>query len=244
VTDLSTLERRVPSRFWYWVAAFLFFGSILLPAPIVLWNVFSDTSLVGRLIAPEAKTLRLARGKYTVFSDSRAVINGEIVISTGSISGLRLVVRGASGKEIPVEAVSVASRYSYGGQTGFAVLEFSIPQAGDYTLDASYREKSANQRALLSIRKEFLGAFLGSIFTAVMTSIIGAFLGVFLFLRTLWRRNPLYKMKRKFQFVNMRAGQGQAQTPPSPGTKPAQKYSPPGSGESKSPVEHQYDRDK
>ena len=248
MTDLSSLERRVPGRFWYWVAAILFFGSITLPTPIVLWNVFSDTSLVGRLIAPETKTLRLARGKYTVFSDSRAVINGEIIISQGSISGLRLVVRGAGGKEIPVEAVSVASRYSYGGQTGFAVLEFTVREAGEYTLEASYREKSANQRALLSIRKEFLGGLVGSIMTAVFASIIGAFLGVFIFLRTLWKRNPLYKMKRKFQFVNMRAeqgkGQGQTQTPPSSPAKPARDYSPPGSGEGKSPVEHQYDRDK
>jgi hypothetical protein len=242
VTDLSTLESRLPGRFWYWVAAILFFGSITLPTPIVLWNVFSDTSFVARLIAPETKTLRLSRGKYTVFSDSRAVINGEIVISQGSISGLRLVVRNASGRDVPVEAVSVASRYSYGGQTGFAVLEFSIPEAGDYTLDASYREKSANQRALLSVRKEFLGGLVGSIMTAVFASIIGAFLGVFIFLRTLWKRNPLYQMKRKFQFAAMKAGQG-TQTPPSP-SKPAREYSPPGSAESKSPVEHQYDRDK
>jgi hypothetical protein len=240
VSDIEALERRVPGRFWYWVAAILFFGAIFLPTPVVLWSVFSGNDIVTRLIAPETKTLLLARGKYTVFSDSRAVINGEIVISQGSISGLRLVVRGANGKEVPVEAVSIASRYSHGGQTGFAVLEFSIAEAGDYTLEASYREKSANQRALLSIRKEFLGGLVSSIVTAVLASIIGAFLGVFIFLRTLWKRNPLYQMKRKFQFMNMKAGQGQTQTP----DKPAQKYSPPGSGAPKSPVEHQYDRDK
>lgn len=243
MSDIEGIERRVPGRFWYWIAAILFFGSITLPAPIVLWNVFSDTSFVTRLVAPETKTLRFARGKYTVFSDSRAVINGEIVISQGSISGLRLVVRGAGGKEVPVEAVSVASRYSYGGQTGFAVLEFTVPEAGDYTLEASYREKSLSQRALLSIRKEFLGGLVGSIMTAVFASIIGAFLGVFIFLRTLWKRNPLYQMKRKFQFVNMKAGQGQAQTPPASQAKSSQNYSPPGS-EPSSPVEHQYDRDK
>jgi len=239
--DIQDLERRAPSRFWYWVAAILFFGSITLPTPIVLWNLFSENDIVTRLIAPETKTLRLARGKHTVFTDSRAVINGEIVISQGSISGLRVAVRSANGASIPVEAVSVASRYSYGGQTGFAVLEFFIPEAGEYTLEASYREKSANQRALLSIRKEFLGGLLGSIFTAVIASIAGAFLGVFIFLRTLWKRNPLFKAKRKFQFVNRKAGQGQ--TPPPP-PKPAQNYSPPGSDAAKSPVEHQYDRDK
>jgi ABC-type glycerol-3-phosphate transport system permease component len=240
-------ERRAPSRLWYWVAAILFFGSILLPTPLVLWNLFSENDIVTRIIAPEAKTLKLERGKYTVFTDSRAVINGEIIISSGSISGLRVVVRGMSGKDVPVEAVTVSSRYSYGGQTGFAVLEFNVTEAGQYTIEASYREKSANQRALLSIRKEFLGGLLGSIFVAVMTSIIGAFLGVFIFLRTLWRRNPLFNAKRKFQFVKVKTGQGKPQaepyTPPS-AQKPAQKYSPPGSADPKSPVEHQYDRDK
>jgi hypothetical protein len=242
VSNLDAAEARAPSRFWYWVAAILFFGSILLPTPIVLWSLFSENDIVTRLIAPETKTLKLTRGKYTVFSDSRAVINGEIIISQGSISGLRLMVRGPRGDAIPVEAVTVASRYSYGGQTGFAVLEFRIPEAGDYTVSADYREKSANQRALLSIRKEFLGGLLGSIFTAVVTSIAGAFLGVFIFLRTLWKRSPLFKLKRKMKFANINPGQGkaEAQTP----QKPAQKYSPPGSSQSQSPVEHTYDRDK
>lgn len=241
MSDIDAVERRAPGRFWYWVAAILFFGSILLPAPLVLWNLFSESDIVTRLIAPETKTLRLERGKHTIFSDSRAVINGEIIISQGSISGLRVSVRGANGRDIPVEAVSVASRYSYGGQSGYAVLEFTIPEAGEYRVEASYREKSLSQRALLSIRKEFLGGLVGSIFAAVLTSILGAFLGVFIFLRTLWKRSPLAKIKRKFQFVNIKAGQSkaQSQTPP----QPAQKYSPPGS-EQKSPVEHQYDRDK
>ncbi len=239
MSDLDAVERRVPGRFWYAVAAILFFGSITLPTPIVLWNLFSENDIVTRLIAPEAKTLMLARGKHTVFTDSRAVINGEIIISQGSISGLRVAVRSASGREIPVEAVTVASRYSYGGQTGFAVLEFTIPEAGQYTVEATYREKSANQRALLSIRKEFLGGLLGSILTAVFASIIGAFLGVFIFLRTLWKRSPLDKMRRKFQFVKVNPGKGPPQTPP----RPSEKYTPPGS-ENKSPVEHTYDRDK
>lgn len=238
---MDAVARRVPGRFWYWIAAILFFGSVLLPAPIVLWSLFSENDVVARLVAPEAKTLRLSRGKYTVFSDSRAVINGEIIISQGSISGLRVAVRSAGGREIPVEAVSVASRYSYGGQTGYAVLEFTIPEAGEYTIEATYREKSQNQRGLLSIRKEFLGGLLGSIFSAVLTSIIGAFLGVFIFLRTLWKRSPLFDLKRKMQFA-MKAGDGRAENPPRT-SPPAQKYSPPGS-EQKSPVEHQYDRDK
>ncbi len=241
MSDIDAIERRAPSRIWYWVAAILFFGSILLPTPIVLWNLFSENDIVTRLIAPEAKTLRFARGKYTVFSDSRAVIDGEIVISQGSISGLRVSVRNARGEPVPVEAVTVASRYSYGGQTGFAVLEFTIPEAGEYTVEATYREKSANQRALLSIRKEFLGGLLGSIFAAVFASIIGAFLGVFIFLRTLWGRTPLFKLARKMRFMNKGAAQQSAPNP-SP-QKPAQKYSPPGS-ENKSPVEHTYDRNK
>jgi hypothetical protein len=243
--NIEKLERRAPGRFWYAIAAILFFGSITLPTPIVLWNLFSESDIVTRIIAPETKTLDLSRGKYTVFTDSRAVINGEIIISSGSISGLRVAVRGANGKDVPVEAVTVSSRYSYGGQTGFAVLEFTVPEAGQYTIQASYREKSASQRALLSIRKEFLGGLLGSIFTAVITSIIGAFLGVFIFLRTLWKRNPLFKAKRRFQFVKLKTGEGKSQAEPySPPQKPAQKYSPPGSNQGKSPVEHQYDRDK
>lgn len=236
MSDIDAVDRRVPGRFWYVIAAILFFGSVILPAPIVLWNLFSQNDVVVRLIAPESKTLRLERGKHTVFSDSRAVINGEIVISQGSISGLRLSVRGANGKDIPVEAVTIGSRYNYGGQTGFAVLEFTIPEAGEYTISADYREKSANQRALLSIRKEFLGGLLGSILTAVIGSLVGAFLGIFIFMRTLWKRRQLMVQGIRMNIRNMGESAKQAAR--------AAKYTPPGSADAKSPVEHQYDRDK
>ncbi len=236
MSNPDAVEPRVPGKFWYAVAAVLFLGSMILPAPLVLWNVFSDSDVVTRIVAPETKTLRLERGKYTVFSESRAVIDGEIVISQGSISGLRFGIRSAWGDEIPVEAVRVGSRYNYGGQSGYAVLAFSIPETGEYSVAASYREKSENQRALLSIRKEFLGGLVGSILLAVGASLVGSFLGVWIFLRTLWKRRRLMMQGVMLNIRNMGQGVKQAAR--------HARYSPPGSADAKSPVEHQYDRDK
>jgi hypothetical protein len=229
---------RVPGRFWYVIAAVLFFGSIIAPAPVVLWNVFAGSDETLRLIAPDQKKFRLTRGSYTVFSDSRAVVDGEIITSQGSISGLRLRVRSADGKEIPVEAVSIASRYSVGGQTGFAILQFSIPESGDYVVAAEYREKSTGNRALLSIRKEFLGGLIGSILLAVFLSFAGAFLGVAIFLRTLWKRKKLIVGNIRMTARDMEGHIKQA-------VRNA-RHSTPGSSSSaaKSPVEHQYERDK
>lgn len=236
VSDLDAVERRVPGRFWYAVAAILFFGSVLFPAPFVLWTLFSQNDAVPRLVAPETITVRLDRGTYTVFSDSRAVIGGEIVISQGSISGLRMRVRGAGGEEIPVEAAKFGARYNYGGQTGIGILQFSIPQSGEYTIAADYREKSGSQRALLSIRKDFVGGLFGSILFAVSAGIIGAFLGTAIFLRTLWKRRALLLQGMRVNIRNM--GENVRQSARGAG------YTPPGSAEGKSPVEHQYDRDK
>lgn len=227
---------RVPGRFWYAIAAVLFLGSVIAPAPVVLWNVFGRGDDTLRLIAPDEKEFSLTRGSYTVFSDSRAVINGEIVISRGSLSGLRLRVRSADGKEIPVEAVSVASRYSVGGQTGYAVLQFSIPESGNYALRAEYREKSPNNRALLSIRKEFLGGLLGSILLTVVLSLTGTFLGIAIFLRTLWKRRKLIASNIRVTARDMGDNVEQAAR--------NARYSPPGSSTTASPVEHQYKRDK
>lgn len=236
MSDFEAVAHRAPGRFWYVVAAVLFLVSVIAPAPFVLWNVFGKSDEALRIIAPEQKTFRLTRGNYTVFSDSRAVIDGEIVISQGSLSGLRLSVRGPSGQDIPVEAVSIGSRYNIGGQTGFAVLQFSIPESGDYTVTAGYREKSANNRALLSIRKEFLGGLVGSILIAVLASLAGTFLAIAIFLRTLWRRRALMLQGVKASVRNFGEEMKQAAT--------RAKYTPPGSAEPKSPVEHQYDRDK
>ncbi|MBX3521230.1 MAG: hypothetical protein KF835_14565 [Xanthobacteraceae bacterium] len=232
----AAVSPRVPGRFWYVIAGILFFGSLIVPVPVALWSLFSGDEAVPRLIAPETKIFSLSRGTYTVFSDSRAVINGEIVISQGSISGLRLTVRSAGGREIPVEAASVGSRYNYGGQTGFAVLQFSIPESGDYTITADYREKSANNRALLSIRKDFVGGLVGTILLTVGLSLLGAFLGVFIFLRTLWKRRAVMMQG---VMINLRQMGGQAKQG---AERP--RSSPSGSSQTKSPVEHQYDRDK
>ncbi|MBX3513097.1 MAG: hypothetical protein KIT15_12180 [Xanthobacteraceae bacterium] len=232
----AAVERRVPGRFWYVIAGLIFFGSLIVPVPVALWSLFAGEETAPRLIAPETKTFSLSRGAYTVFSDSRAVINGEIVISQGSISGLRVTVRSAGGREIPVEAASIGSRYNYGGQTGFAVLQFSIPESGEYTIAAEYRDKSANDRALLSIRKDFIGGLVGTILLTVGLSLLGTFLAVFIFLRTLWQRRAVM-MQGVVNNIRTMSGQAkQAQERP--------RYSPPGSAEPKSPVEHQYDRDK
>lgn len=230
------VSRRVPGRFWYVIAGILFFGSLIVPVPVALWGLFAGEGETPRLIAPETKTFALSRGTYTVFSDSRAVINGEILISQGSISGLRLTVRGAGGREIPVEAASAGSRYSYGGQTGFAVLQFSIPESGDYTITADYRERAANNRTLLSIRKDFVGGLVRTILWTVGLSLLGTFLAVFIFLRTLWKRRAVMVQGVMHNFRQTGGEAKRAQDRP--------KYSPPGSSQTKSPVEHQYDRDK
>lgn len=227
---------RVPGRFWYVIAAALFLVSVIAPAPVILWNVFARSDDTVRLIAPDQKVFRLSAGSYTIFSDSRAVIDGEIVLSRGSLSGLRLRVRGQDGTEIPVEAVKIASRYNIGGQSGFAILQFSIPQSGEYRIAAEYRETSPNNRALLSIRKQFVGGLLGSILLAVFLSLAGTFLGIAIFLRTLWKRRKLLVANIRMTAHDMAGNVKQAAA--------NARYSPPGSSASKSPVEHQYERDK
>lgn len=230
----STVTPRVPGKFWYVVALILFIGSITAPVAITLWQVFGKEDVTLRLVAPQTLKVRLDRGTYTVFSDSRAVIGGEVVISQGSIAGLRFSVKGPRGEDIPVGPTSLASRYSVGGQTGFSVFEFKIPESGEYTVSASYREADPRQRALLSIRRDFFGGLLGSIFTAVAISVGGSLLAVFIFLRTLYARRKLI-----LQSFTSGFGQGRGTVYTPPGTGKPQKPEPPAS-----PVQHQYDRDK
>lgn len=214
----GTVARRVPGKFWYVVALVIFIASITAPAGIVLWRVFGNAEAVVRLIAPETKTVRLAAGTYTIFSDSRAIVNGEVIISQGGISGLRVSVRNARGEDIPVGPVAIASRYSHGGQAGFAVFEVKIPEAGEYQVAAGYRNQQRNQHAILSLRKDFLGNLLTSIFLAVGVALGGALLATLIFFRTLRRRNAI------FGLITARLAQVQEKlhtaTPSSPPTRP------------------------
>lgn len=233
------IARQAPGRFWYLVALVLFIGSMLAPGVIVLLTVFGGGDNVLRLVAPETKTLRLERGTYSIFSDSRAVVDGEVVISQGSISGLRVTIRSAAGAEIPVVASSVPSRYSYGGQSGFSIFEFRIPETGNYSVSATYREASNNQRGLLSIRKDFLGGLLGSIFASVGVALVGTFLAVFIFLRTLWRRASVFRQVAVKAFTEQATGGRGTYTPPGSVKRPQ-----PQPAQNDSPVQHQYERDK
>ncbi len=78
---------------------------------------------------------------------------------------------------------------------------------------------------------------MGSILLAVGISLAGTFLSLWIFFRTLWRRNPLLQLTRKLNFANFSAGQNQP-----PPAKP--NATPSGSKDARSPVEHQYDRER
>lgn len=239
----GTIGQRVPGKFWYIVALVIFIASMIAPAGIVLWRVFGNAEAVVRLIAPETKTVRLTAGTYTIFSDSRAIVNGEVILSQGSISGLRVSVRNARGEDIPVGPVTIASRYSHGGQSGHAVFDVKIPESGEYQLSASYRNQQRNQHAILSLRKDFFGNLLTSIFLAVGVAVGGTLLAGLIFFRTLWGRRRLL-----LQTIRMNAEALRGMGAP----RHAGNYAPPGAAKpqqdkpapSASPVEHQYNREK
>lgn len=235
----ENIARRVPGRFWYAVALIIFIVSMFAPAAIVLYRVFGNAEAVVQIIAPETKTVRLASGTYTIFSESRAVVNGEIIISQGSVSGLRVAVQNARGEEIPVGPVRIASRYSHGGQTGFGVFEVRIQETGDYRVSATYRDQRPGQRAILSLRKDFLGNLLTSILLAVGVALAGALLSGLIFFRTLWKRRQLLLQTVTANLGGLRQGaRTQNYTPPGTAIKPKNP------APSASPVEHQYDREK
>ena len=69
-----------------------------------------------------------------------------------------------TGAAIPVSPSSTASRYDYGGRSGVSVLEFTVPEPGDYVFRASYPSGEAAPQAVLTIDHGFIGKILLTVF--------------------------------------------------------------------------------
>jgi hypothetical protein len=159
---------RVPSRWWYALAAVVMLLGTALIALGVAWPLVAMArgfEVGQRVLVPGASVIRLDEpGDYTVYHE-HVVRDGAPLLSGTSTLACSLVSR-ATGREIPLKAPSVSMSYAVSGRSGVAVWCFHAPQAGDYELTGRYPDgaKGAGPITLTvgrdTLRQALVGVFL------------------------------------------------------------------------------------
>ena len=158
----------MPSRAGYFVAVLILVAG-LVGAGMLLWSQLQGLGdALQRVVVPGEAELALSEtGTYTIFHEPAGTIDGE-VYSAGNISGLRVALAAAdTGEAVPLQNVTVSSRYSFGGHTGFGVFNFEIAKPGPYRLTAGYEDGRAEPRTVLAVSQGFVGKLLGVIFATL-----------------------------------------------------------------------------
>lgn len=162
-----------PSRKWYLLAVLIFLAGMGAMALFLNARLTALGNQLIQIVVPGATDLRLAApGTYTIFVEQNSVVDGRLYVG-GNVSDLRITVR-AGDAAIPLTRVTGSSRYSFGGRSGLAVLEFAVAEPGIYRLSARYADDRTEPQVVLAIGRGFTGWLFTTIFAALAISFGGA----------------------------------------------------------------------
>ena len=145
--DQSQRNRNVPR---------IVLGGVLVACAVValpssMMSVFNMREDAQRVVVPGESTLTFdLPGTYTIFHEYVSTIDGVRYEEERLPSDLSLRAV-AGGAAIEIEPVSFRSRYSLSGEKGVSVYRFTLPEGGDYTLTARYRNPAIEGQTVLSI---------------------------------------------------------------------------------------------
>jgi len=116
-------------------------------------GILHVTDDLTQIVVPGEKDLTLMpKLNYTIFLETKSVVDGRIYSTTESLSGLTCVVTShLSGNEIETRRATVNTTYSVGGRAGRSVLEFVTEEAGVYHIVCDYNEGSQGPQAVLAV---------------------------------------------------------------------------------------------
>lgn len=154
----------MPGRYWYAVAVLIVVSGGV-AAGLLLWSRLANLEPgLTRLVVPGSALIELPEaGAYTIFHESRSVIEGRIY-ATENVAGRRSE---GTGEAMPLTEPSWSSSYSLGGHTGESVLSFELARPGRYRLSASYPDGRGEPQTVLAVGSGFVSRLLTTIFGVI-----------------------------------------------------------------------------
>jgi hypothetical protein len=183
-------ERLAPSRLWYVLAVAVALGGFIAMGSFLLVRIPEIGSGTHRVLAPGNEEITLAEpGEYTIFHESRSMMNGQ-VFNSPSIVGLRILLTSVeTGEQVPLGPTTGNFRYSYGSREGYSILGFKLEKAGRYRIATAFDDGYNTPRTVLAISKGFGFTLFTTIAGALGLAFGGLILaGILTVVITRWRR--------------------------------------------------------
>lgn len=161
-------DNDMPGRYWYAVAVLLVVSGGV-ASGLLMWSRLANLDAgLTRFVVPGSALIELPEaGAYTIFHESRSVIEGRIYV-TENVAGLRVGVRSdETGEPVSLTRPSGSSSYSFGGYTGESVLSFELAKPGRYRLSASYPDGRGEPQTVLAVSHGFISRLLTTIFGVI-----------------------------------------------------------------------------
>jgi hypothetical protein len=122
---------KIPSGWLYVLGILVMFGGCGASMGLTLWQVSGGLESMERMVVPGEKEITLEADSYTLFYESRSVIDGQVMVSVGA-GTLACSILSADGQAIKLRGSSVSKTYGVGSYQGQSVFEFDIPASGNY----------------------------------------------------------------------------------------------------------------
>ncbi|TXL71529.1 hypothetical protein FHP25_29565 [Vineibacter terrae] len=178
----------MPSRGWYVVSVMVLVAAIAGAIWLTMARVGDMGVALVQVVVPGSATLDLKQpGTYTVYHERTSTVEGRVYTSP-SISGLRVSVRAADGREIAVKRPGGTSNYDFNGRSGISVLAFDIAAPGTYRFDAAYDDGRQGPQTVLAVGTGFVGGLLVTIALALGVCFAGIAAALAIFLVVLLKR--------------------------------------------------------
>ncbi|MEJ2123537.1 MAG: hypothetical protein P8Y47_01715 [Alphaproteobacteria bacterium] len=149
-------ERLAPSRWWYGLAVIIAIGGFVAMGAFLMARLPQLNSESHRILAPGNEEITLAQpGKYTIYHESRSMLNGKVYISP-FIFGLNIKLTSLeTGAEVPLGPTRMNSTYRVGGRVGKSIMGFKIDKPGRYQVATSFDDGHTEPRTVLAIGQGF-----------------------------------------------------------------------------------------
>jgi hypothetical protein len=192
-----------PGKQWYALSVFILIVGIAVFSALLIEGISVMQRGSQRVVVPGTSDVTLSeQGKYAVYYEYNSVVDGEIYVTGRNLSGLRCTLKDkATGQNIEVSAPSIKSNYSFKGYEGVSVLEFTIPKAGTYELNARYGENKQGQEVVLAINKGLGGKTVFIIIMGIIVFFSTLALAIIIFVLTIVKRRKAIDSFRSADFT-------------------------------------------
>jgi len=133
-------------------------GGVLALAGLILFadslvRILHSTDNLTQIVVPGEEDLPLMPNlTYTIFFETKSVVNGRVYSTTESANGLTcMVISRTSGNKIDTRSPAMNTTYSLSDREGRSMLEFVTDEAGVYNIDCEYKNGSEGTQMVIAV---------------------------------------------------------------------------------------------